>query len=499
MAQAVDDGAAPAAEFEETHARDRIPIRTKLLFGVGSGAETISMFGISYAILFYNQILGLPAHLAGLAASVSLIIDGLGDPLVGSISDRTNSRFGRRHIFMLLAPIPMGFSLVAMFNPPPGMGHIGLFIWFAATIALLRLVQTFYQVPHLAFGGELSRDYTERSRVMSYYQFFNWAGGAIASWVALSYFFKATPEYPRGLLNPEPWTAFSISAAAFGTVLLLVSAIFTLDRVKFLPKPPRDQAKFTPFEFLKDVSKALANRNYLWLLIAFFFMSLLVGIRAALHLYTNIFYWELTSEQIRWFVLGSLTGYVAGFLLTARIHKRFGKRNTMIFAATFYVVGPAIPVALGGLGYLTPSTPGLLQILVALSAVGFAAASINAITIASALADIADENELKYGVRQEGVIYSTRSLFSKIDVAIGTALAGAVLTWIGFPTKAQVGEVAPDIVWQLAMWDGLVCCVPGLIAVFFYAKFGISRKLHAETRAALAERARLADELGQAE
>jgi Na+/melibiose symporter-like transporter len=110
------------------------------------------------------------------------------------------------------------------------------------------------------------------------------------------------------------------------------------------------------------------------------------------------------------------------------------------------------------------------------------------ISIMSALADIADENELKFGLRQEGVLYSTRALFAKVDQAIGAALAGFVLTLIAFPTKAKVGEVPAEVIWNLALWDGILAGVPGFIAVFFYARYKITRASYEETKAALAAR-----------
>ena len=87
-------------------ASDKLTLKTKLAFGVGSAAETIALFAVaSYALLFYNQVLGVKASWVGLAISASLIMDGIVDPLVGSWSDRTtNAKWGRRHPWMFAAP-----------------------------------------------------------------------------------------------------------------------------------------------------------------------------------------------------------------------------------------------------------------------------------------------------------------------------------------------------------------------------------------------------------
>lgn len=468
-------------------AAERLPLKTKLAFGVGSAAETIALYTVSsFALLYYNQVLGIPAHLAGLAISVSLILDGLSDPLVGSISDRTRSKWGRRHPYMLLSPVPIALSLYAIFNPPDGFGQTGLLIWFGLSVVMLRQAMTFFHTPHLALGGELSPSYVERSKVMAYNSFFGWAGGAATSWLALSYFFAATPEYPRGLLNPEPWSRYALTMSIAVCVVLFLSGWFTRDRIPFLPKPAPDTPKFSAAEFAKDIGRALTNPNYAWLLAAYFFLSLMIGLREGLRIYTATFYWALSSEELRWFVIGSFAGFLIAFLAAARLHGRIDKKRTIIASAIAFSIGPAIPLVLGLMGILTQETPGLLPMLIAFSVIGSGAGSVLSISVMSALADVADENELKHGVRQEGVLYATRALAAKVDQAIGAALAGFVLSFIAFPIKAVPGEVPAGVLQNLALWDGVLAIVPGLVAVACYARYRITHVTYAETKAALA-------------
>ena len=468
---------------------DRLPFKTKFAFGVGSGAEALVLYSVSqYAIFYYNQVLGLPAHLAGLAVSASLLFDAMSDPIVGSLSDRTNSRLGRRHPYMFAAPIPIVLAFLAVFNPPAGLGDWGLFAWFMVAVIFMRQAMTFFHTPHLAFGGELSRDYTERSKVMAYNSFFSWAGGAAVTWIALSYFFKATPEYPRGLLNPEPYAPYALTLGAICLLVLFGSAWFTRDRIPYLPKPAPNLPKFSPMEFFRDISKAFGNRNYVWLLVAYFFLSCMLGLRLGLHLYTNTFYWQLSSEQLRWFVIGSFAGYAAAFYMAARLHGRYDKKRVMIISSVIFALMPGLPLMLGTLGIMTPGMPFLLETLIFFAVIQYGAMSVLSISVMSALADIADENELKHNLRQEGILYSTRALAAKVDQAIGSALAGFVLMLIAFPEKAQPGEVSPEVLHQLAMWEGWYATIPGLIAAYFYAKYGINKDSFEATRAALAER-----------
>ena len=467
---------------------DRLPLKTKLAFGVGSAAETIALYSVSsFAILFYNQILGVPAHLAGLAVSASLVFDALSDPIVGSWSDRTRSKLGRRHIYMYAAPIPIALSLFAIFNPPTGMDQTGLLIWFGVSVILLRQAMTFFHTPHLAMGAELSSDYTERSQVMAYNSFFVWVGGAFATTLALRIFFPSTPEFPRGILNPEPWPVFALSISIAVVIILFASAWFTRDRIPFLPQRAAETPGFSIGEFGRDVVKALGNINYVWLLVAYFFLSMMIGLREGLGMYVSTFYWGFNSEQLSLFIIGSFVGYLTAFIFAPRLHGRIDKKRTIIIFGTIFSIMPAVPLTLGMMGILTQSTPYLLPIVIAFATVTAGAVAILQISVMSALADIADQNELKHGIRQEGILYSTRAFAAKMDQAIGAALAGFVITFIQFPAKATPGEIPAEVMHNLALWAGVLAAVPGLIAIIFYAKYNINRASYEATKLALTE------------
>lgn len=466
----------------------RVPIRTKVAWGVGSAAEKITLAATgAFALFYYNQVLGMDAKIAGLAMSISLLFDGAIDPIMGSISDRTRSRLGRRHPYMFAAPVPLAIALLAIFNPPQGLEPVWLFAWFAVFVSALRIALSVYDTPHLALGGELSTDYTERSDVMAYNTFFGFSAGAILTWSAYTFFFHATPEYPRGLKNPEAYQPFAITVAAVAFVALMASAWFTRDVIPRLPQPPANQPKFSVVEFGKDIGKAMTNINYVWLLVAFFFLSLVLGVREGLLIYVQTFFWGLASEQIRWFVLGSVAGFLISFFAVARLHARFDKRRTIIWAGVVMTLVPAVLPLLrvAGIAPSIAEAPWMLWLVIFAYSIMQCAMTLLGITVMSALADVADENELKHGVRQEGVLYSTRSLFSKIDVAIGTLVAGFAIDLIQLKPGADPAELSHETIMRLGLLDALFPIIPGLIAVFFYSLYKIDRASHQATRAEL--------------
>ena len=469
---------------------DVVPRRTRVAFGVGSAAETLALYPVGLlSMLYYNQVLGLDVLLAGLVPTISIFVDAVSDPLIGSWSDRWRSkRWGRRHPFMFIAPAPIALSFWCVFNPPDLDGTT-LFAWFLTWSILLRTFMTVYHVPHLAMGSELSKDYIERTRVMSYNNFFGWLGAAPVHQINTWLFFAVTAQYANAMLNPEAYTSLSMTNALVIMVVLFLSAWFTRDRIPTLPQPAEGVGGLSVREFYRDIVMALTNRNYLFLMLALFSLSLMLGVRGALNVYMTVYYWELTAAQFANILLiGSAVGYVSGFLLSARIHTRFDKRATIVTTALTLSVFPAMPVILRMFGWFPDNGTWILMwAIAAFGALGAISGSVLNISVMSALADIADENAVRYGARQEGILYSARMFFAKLDASLGHGVAAVALALIAFPDEAEPGKVAADTIWWLGMIDSPLAIIPGVIAAVLYAQYRINRSGYEATRQALSK------------
>jgi glycoside/pentoside/hexuronide:cation symporter, GPH family len=137
---------------------EKLPLKTKLAFGVGATGEAATNWLFAGLIFFfYNQVLGLSSSLTGTAVLIAIIFDAVSDPIMGSISDRFQSKLGRRHPFMFLAPFPTVIAICLMFFPPIGLSEYELFAWLIVSTIILRLSITLFAVPHLALGAELSK------------------------------------------------------------------------------------------------------------------------------------------------------------------------------------------------------------------------------------------------------------------------------------------------------------------------------------------------------
>lgn len=215
---------------------EKLGLGTKIAFGMGATAESVylGLFN-TFITIFYNQVIGLSNTLIGVAIMLALIGDALTDPLVGVVSDRWRGRFGRRHPFMFIAPIPLALTIYAIFNPPEALVSQGnqqaLFVWLAVTTILSRAFLTLYHVPHLALGAELTKDQYQRSQLFSANTVIGAVAGALMAFVSWSYFFageriRATDgQLVPGHLDPSAYGPLVIFACA-----IVIIAIWGLRR-----------------------------------------------------------------------------------------------------------------------------------------------------------------------------------------------------------------------------------------------------------------------------
>jgi Na+/melibiose symporter-like transporter len=170
----------------------KLPLKTKLTFSSGSiQLAMVSAAGIT-TLLYYNQVLGVSPSLCGTAFLIASIVDAVSDPLVGALSDRFRSRWGRRHPFMLLSALPFAVSIYFLYQPMGGLSTTGLFFWLTTFSVLMRLSYTFFNVPFLALGAELTDDYHERTSLWSWFEMTSLAAMMILSWVVLLAVFPST-------------------------------------------------------------------------------------------------------------------------------------------------------------------------------------------------------------------------------------------------------------------------------------------------------------------
>ena len=156
-----------------------VSISTRFGFAASGTASGLVTNGIAYfLLLYYSQVLGLDAALAGLAMMLSLIVDAISDPLVGRWSDRLQHRLGRRHPFLYVSIIPISLAYYFIWAPPD-LGQTGLFFYLLGLAITLRFAVTLHVVPFNALLPELTKDYDERTQLMNFSYSGAWFFGTI--------------------------------------------------------------------------------------------------------------------------------------------------------------------------------------------------------------------------------------------------------------------------------------------------------------------------------
>ena len=472
----------------------RVATRTKFYFGAGAGGEAASMWIFNaLGMIFYQQILGLPAGLAGTALAIAIFADAITDPLIGAISDRFRSKWGRRHPFLLIAPIPLAMCIFLIFHPPAFVveSHTLLFLWLCVFTILQRTFQTFYVVPHLAMGAELSTDYLERTRIMAFNNLFTLYGGTLMHVVAWFVVFGFIFVDQGGQLYRPAYTWTALTACVIVLVSIFACAFGTKDQIPLLKRNQiDDDRKVSLGAFYSDIWVVMQNRNYLYLLLGLFFLSLTIGTHETLAIYMGTFFWELTPFQIGFLILNNILGVHVGFFLAARLHHRFDKRWTIALSAIGLSVFWSMTVNLALLD-LAPanSSWALVAFIIFFGTFSSFFGAVLNISVMSALADIADEHELQTGLRLEGIFYSARAFFAKAMNAIGHVVAGLALQYyVMLPPNSVPGDVAPDIIFRLGIVDGPFAMIGGIIAGVVYLGYRIDKSVHEQTREALAAR-----------
>ena len=452
----------------------------RISFGLGSYAEGIKNGAFSYFLLFYyNQALGVSGSLAGAALAIALVVDAVTDPLVGSISDRHRSGWGRRHPFMYGSALPFAVVFYLLFVPPAGLGQTGHFLWLVFFAVATRAALTFYSVPHMTLGAELTSDYDERTTLAAVRSFLSISGSVSVIMGGFAFFFG-----DDGQLDPANYPGFALTAAIAMVVTIVASGVGTHSYIPRLPKGPVEHEPFRMRRLFRELRQAAGVRPFRFILSSMIANAAVLGLLATLATYILTFFWRLEGAALGATLSVGLGGGVVGALVAPPVAARLGsKRNTDILGMLWFAFFTSLMVNARLLGWApADGDTWLLPLILSGSFVGGLGMGLTSVVVGAMVADVTDEHELIHGTRQEGIYYSAISFVGKATSGLGTLLAGAAIDWVGLDPNADPAAVPTAAVDGLGIVYGPCVLLMILVPVALIWGYDIDRERHEEIR-----------------
>ncbi|HEX4742761.1 MAG TPA: MFS transporter, partial [Caulobacteraceae bacterium] len=469
----------------------RHPLGLGLLgfYGAGAIVDAASTVFLGTFLYFYlTAVCGLSGTLAGLALGIALAVDSFVDPLVGSLSDNSRSRFGRRHPFMLAAVVPIMVCLGLLFSVPPGLRGPGLFAYVLVLCLGLRVGLSAFNVPYIALGGELSDNYNERSTIVA----FRVGVGALGTVAALVLGYgvflsaKAGGQLHRAGYAPLAWSGGAVMALA-----ALLSTVGTLkSRARLHGAAHGDGAAV--LRLFREMGEVFRNSSFLFLFVACLVFFVGFGAAGALTLHANTFFWRFSPSIILLIALSAIPGLMVGIVATGVLTRVVEKRTIAIAGLCLIALCQLSPVTLRLSGVLPPGGTAPIVLLMAATSLASVGVAMALVGFQSMMADAADEHDLLFGARREGLYFAGISFAAKASSGLGVMIAGLAADAIGFPNDLAAQGAHASVPWAKAMELALIygpgASVITMLGILLLFGYRIDRAAHGRIIDALAAR-----------
>lgn len=395
----------------------KLSIKEKLGYSFGEFAgSSLWQTMMFFLPVFYTDVFLLPAGAAATLFVIVRIFDALNDPIMGTIADRTRSRWGKFRPYLLFGAVPLGIVTVLMFTTPD-FSDTGKLAYAYVTYFMLLVLYTVIMVPFNSLIGVMTSDPVERTSLSSYKFVFAYAAGITVQALLI-------PMVERlGQGNEARGYQLSMMGLAVICIIALVVA-FLSSRERVTPDPAVRSS-------LKDDLKDLTG-NRPWIIL--FLVSLIFLVYIAVRSASVIYYFEYflgRKELASVFMVSGTLAVLLGVLPTKYLSKRFGKRNLFIACLVIIILSLVINFFAG---------PDHL-VLIFTTQITFSLASGPTMPLLwSMLADTADYSEWKHHRRATGLVYSAATFAQKTGVALGASLMLAIIGAFGYIANVEQTE-----------------------------------------------------------
>lgn len=463
----------------------KVSLRDIWAYATGEGANSIAMNGISnFAMLYFTKVLGMGAEMAGLAIALTTFWDAVFDPIMGTISDQTRSRWGRRHPYILGGGLVLALSFLFLwFIPTAFTEGTALFIYIIAINLVLRTAVAVFSVPYTALGFEICEDYDDRAKLQGIRYFFNMTINFVFGACAWVLFFKDGVAADGSRLDG---TFIKENYLTMGVVLTITMAVLIVLCTFGTKKYAKDTSHLEKKEshvktFIADM-KAIFSDKLAWNVFIFFgFAQFAMLLVSQVQMFTYVDYMQFLPEQKTIVHGGGMIGFALGSLALGKVVRRLDKKATGYLAMVVSSIGGLglWVVFSGGLLPATPEGTALSEPVAIVETVDSDATAVvtveeapeksfgekfsgfaNALTLqvgvfgglqmlwwlgcgmlvplaTSMIADIAEMRKLETGEVKDGSYSAIFCFFMKASVSVGLFLTGFLLKWVGYDSELQ--------------------------------------------------------------
>lgn len=392
--------------------------RTRFIYGLGDwGASAATTARNTFWFVFLTNVVGINPALAGTAVLIGRIWDSINDPLVGMLSDRLHTRWGRRRPFLLFGAIPFGLTFFLLFYVPPIHSQTGLVIYYSIAFLLFDTMYTLVNVPYSALTPELTSDYDERSNLAGWRMgtsilaaLVTGGGFTLLAEDVFAHWFGGGPAGIRA--------GYALVSAIWGVTL----AVPLLILFKYIEEPPYtpDPDPIRPWQTFREV---FSNRPFRLAALIYLLSFAAVDIVLVVFIRFLIDYVRVAPGFDNLLLVIVLSLAFLSMPLVVKLMRRYGKRNTYIGSMVFMVTVLFI------ISLVPPGGQNIMLLAGVFAGLGYGAA--NAVPWAI-VADVVEADELKTGKRREGVYYGYLVFFRKLASAFAIFMVGQVLARTGF-------------------------------------------------------------------
>lgn len=425
---------------------ERLPLRVKLGFGIGDLGGNLYFTVIAFWLLNYlTDTVGMAAVLAGVVAGIGKAWDAVTDPVMGYISDRTRTRWGRRRPYLLFGALPWLGSMVVMFTNPHLASQGALVAWGVAAFCLLSTAFTVVNVPYSSLTPELTKDYHERTSLNGYRGMF----------MVIGTLFGAGAALPIVGMLPNKDLGYMAMGAFFGA-LMAGSSLVTFFAVR---EPPARTDPKAMAGFFKAYFAVFRNKPFVVIVVTYMLNLTAVAVVSSIMQYYFKYIFGAEAQT----TIGLLILLVVAMIfipVAVIVAKRIGKKTT-------YAVGMLIIAAACVVIFFLGHRLGMGFVFLMMAVAGIGLSTTYPIPWAM-VPDTVEYGYLQTGERREGGYYGMWTFLSKVGQALALGLNGLVLQLSGFVRNVEQTEMAKfGIRFLLGPLTGVIFAGAALLVAFY--------------------------------